>query len=125
MISHLHRGIAKLNSDMDLLEQVRMQDTYERLTKIINDVTDLGVFPSLVWVWTWDIALSTLRDFGEDEEFKVNLTEEEMFKVFWRDADKNGFTLEYGTEDLYDAIRDWMLEAGVVSYVEDEEDEDE
>jgi len=109
--------------DMDLLELTRMNDTYERLTKIINDVTDLGVFPSLVWVWTWDIALSTLRDLGEDEEFKVNLTEEEMFKVFWRDADKNGFTLEYGTEDLYDAIRDWMLEAGVVSYVEEAEDE--
>ena len=110
--------------DMDLLEQVRMQDTYERLTKIINDVTDLGVFPSLVWVWTWDVALSTLRDFGDDEEFKINLTEQEMFKLFWKDADKNGFTLEYGTEDLYDAIRDWMIEAGVVSYVE-EEDEDE
>ena len=112
-----------MTTDMDLLEQVRMQDTYERLTKILKDVTDLGVFPSLVWVWTWDIALSTLRDLGEDEEFKINLTEEEMFKLFWRDADKNGFTLEYGTEDLYDAIRDWMLEAGVVSYVEEDEDE--
>ena len=108
---------------MDLQEEVRMNDIYERLTKIIKDVTDLGVFPSLVWVWTWDVALSTLRDFDEDEEFKINLTEEETFKVFWRDADKNGFTLEYGTEDLYDAIRDWMLEAGVVSYVEEEEEE--
>jgi hypothetical protein len=109
--------------DMDLLELTRMNDTYERLTKIIEDVTNLGVFPSLVWLWSWDVALSTLRDFGEDEEFKINLTEEEMFKVFWRDADKNGFTLEYGTDSLYEAIRDWMLDADVVSYVEEAEDE--
>ena len=114
-----------MKSEMDLLEQVRMQDTYERLTKIIDQIGNLGVFPPLVWVWTWDVALSTLRDFGEDTEFKINLTEEEMFKVFWQDADKNGFTMEYGTEDLYEAIRDWMIDADIVSYVEEDEDEDE
>jgi hypothetical protein len=98
-----------------------MEDTYQRLTKIIEDVTNLGVFPSLVWLWSWDVALSTLRDFGEDEEFKVNLTKEQMFHLFWAQADQNGFTLEYGTEDLYEAIRDWMIDQDIVSYVEDEE----
>jgi len=107
--------------DMDLLERTRMEDTYQRLTKIIEDVTNLGVFPSLVWLWSWDVALSTLRDFGEDEEFKVNLTKEQMFHLFWAQADQNGFTLEYGTEDLYEAIRDWMIDQDIVSYVEDEE----
>jgi hypothetical protein len=125
MQSHSHRGIAKLNSEMDLQEQVRMQDTYERLTKIIEDVSNLGVFPSLVWVWTWDVALSTLRDFEDDEEFHVNLTEEDVFKFFWRDADKNGFSLEYGTEDLYEAVREWMIDEDVVSYKEDLEPDDE
>jgi len=110
---------------MDLQEQVRMQDTYERLTKIIEDVSNLGVFPSLVWVWTWDVALSTLRDFEDDEEFNVNLTEEDVFKLFWRDADKNGFSLEYGTEDLYEAVREWMIDEDIVSYKEDLEPDDE
>jgi hypothetical protein len=110
---------------MDLQEQVRMQDTYERLTKIIEDVGNLGVFPSLVWVWTWDVALSTLRDFEDDEEFHVNLTEEDVFKLFWRDADKNGFSLEYGTEDLYEAVREWMIDEDIVSYKEDLEPDDE
>jgi hypothetical protein len=102
-----------------------MQDTYERLTKIIEDVSNLGVFPSLVWVWTWDVALSTLRDFEDDEEFNVNLTEEDVFKLFWRDADKNGFSLEYGTEDLYEAVREWMIDEDIVSYKEDLEPDDE
>ena len=109
--------------DMDLLERTRMEDTYDKLTKIINDVSDLPVFPSLVWVWSWDVALSTLRDFGEDEEFKINMTEEQMFHLFWAQADTNGFSLEYGTEDLYEAIREWMIDQDIVSYKEEAEDE--
>jgi hypothetical protein len=109
---------------MDLQEQVRMQDTYERLTTIIDQISNVGVFPPLVWVWTWDVALSTLRDFDEDPEFKINLTQEQMFKVFWLDADKNGFSLEYGTDSLYEAIREWMIDADIVSYVEDEDEDD-
>ena len=110
---------------MDLLEQTRMDDTYERLTNILNQIGDLNVFPSLVWVWSWDIALSTLRDFNEDEEFKVNKNEKEVFELFWDQADKNGFTLEYGTDSLYEAIRDWMIDQDIAVYLEDEEEEDE
>lgn len=103
---------------MDLLEQTRMDDTYERLTNIINQVGDLNVFPSLVWLWSWDITLSTLRDFEEDDEFMVNMLEKDIFKLFWEQADKNGFTLEYGTDSLYEAIRDWLMEQGIVTSLE-------
>jgi len=109
---------------MDLLEQTRMEDVYKDITSIIDQISVLPVFPSLVWVWTWDVAKSTLRDFDEDLEYQVNLTEQEVFKKFWEDADQNGFSLEYGTEDLYEAIRDWMIDADIVSEVSDvEEDE--
>ena len=103
-------------TERDLQEQVRLDDTYERLTKIINDIGNLGVYPPLVWVWTWDVALSTRRDFEEDEEFIVHLDEKQMFDLFWDSADKNGWTLEYGTENLYEFIREWMIEENVVSY---------
>jgi hypothetical protein len=111
-------------TERDLQEQVRIDDTYDSLTNIIKQVTDLGVFPSLVWVWAWDVALSTLSDFESDEEFKVNMTEREMFERFWDGAEKNGFTLEYGTDILYEAIRDWMVDENIVTSLE-EEDEDE
>jgi hypothetical protein len=113
-----------LKAERDLLEQTRLDDTYERLTTIIKQVTDLGVFPSLVWVWSWDVALSTLQDFEVDEEYKVNKTERELFELFWDQADQNGWSLEYGTEDLHDAIRDWMIEQNIVTSL-DEEEEDE
>jgi hypothetical protein len=46
-----------------------------------------------------------------------------MWELFWTQADKNGFTLEYGTEDLYESIRDWMFDQGIIEEVEEEEEE--
>lgn len=110
---------------MDLQDKTRMEDVYKDLTEIIDKIGNVNAFPPLVWVWTWDLALSTLRDFKEDEEFIVNMDEKQMFELFWEQADKNGFSLEYGTEDLYEAVRDWMIDQGVVAYLEEEDEEDE
>jgi hypothetical protein len=49
-----------------------------------------------------------------------------MWELFFTQADKNGFSLEYGTEDLYEAVRDWMLDEGIIEEYDGEEaDEDE
>jgi hypothetical protein len=50
---------------------------------------------------------------------------EEVWELFWTQADVNGFSLEYGTEDLYDAIRDWMIDESIIELVQEEENEDE
>jgi hypothetical protein len=112
---------------MDLQEQTRMNDLYVEISQIIDKISELPVFPSLVWVWTWDVALSTYKDFQEDPEFIINKNIQEVWELFYTQADENAFSLEYGTEDLYEAIRDWMIDADIVSYgsIEDEEDEDE
>ena len=102
---------------MDLLEQTRIQDVYQDITYIIDKIGNLTVYPPLVWVWTWDVAKSILEDFEGDPDYVVNLNVEQVFQKFYQDADKNGFTLEYGTEDLYEAIRDWMIDADIVSWV--------
>jgi hypothetical protein len=100
-----------------------MNDVYGDITSIIDQISSLAVFPPLVWVWTWDVVLSTLRDFEEDEEYQVNKTSKEVFELFYEQADTNGFSLEYGTEDLYEAIRDWLTDTDIVTEVDgDEED---
>jgi hypothetical protein len=109
---------------MDLQEQTRIVDSYNDINLVIDQIGKLSVFPPLVWVWSWDVAKSILRDFEEDLEYQVNDTEYQVFEKFYTDADQNGFTLEYGTEDLYEAIRDWMIDADIVSEVLDEDDED-
>lgn len=110
---------------MDLQDETRMNDVYGDITNIINQIGKLPVFPPLVWVWTWDVALSTYRDFKDEPDYVVKKTIDEMWEIFWESADQNGFTLEFGTEDLYEAIRDWMIDEEIVVDAEDEEEEDE
>ena len=117
-------------SELDLQEKTRMQDTYVKIEEIIEKIRQLGAFPPLVWVWAWDVAKDMYIDFrdGGDPEYCVTVDEEELWELFWRDAEKNGFTLEYGVDDLHDHIRDWMFERNIVEDTpeeEDEEDEDE
>ena len=111
----------------DLQDKTRMQDVYKDITSIVDKIGELGVFPPLVWVWTWDVALTIWTDImeGGDPDYCTAKDEEEMWELFFTQADKNGFTLEYGTEDLYEAVRDWMTDEGIIEeYVEEDEDED-
>lgn len=113
---------------MDLQDKTRMQDTFKDINLIIDKIGELGVFPPLVWVWTWDVAITILKDIreGGEPDYCVTMDEEEMWELFFTQADKNGFTLEYGTEDLYEAVRDWMTDEGIIEEsVEEDEDEDE
>jgi hypothetical protein len=110
--------------EMDLQEKTRIIDAYKDINSIIDQISKLPVFPPLVWVWVWDNVLCEIKNFDEDPEYQVNLTELEIFEKFWEDADQNGFTLEYGTEDLYEAIREWMIDADIVSEVLDEDEDD-
>jgi hypothetical protein len=116
-----------LKAERDLQDRTRMQDIYRDINLIIDKIGELQVFPSLVWVWTWDIARDLYRNIqaGSEEEYCVTMEEEEVWQLFWEQADKNGFTLEYGTEDLDEHIRDWMIDQSIIELVQEEEDEDE
>jgi len=116
-----------LKAEQDLQDRTRMQDIYRDINLIIDKIGELQVFPSLVWVWTWDIARDLYRNIqaGSEEEYCVTMEEEEVWQLFWDQADKNGFTLEYGTEDLDEHIRDWMIDESIIELVQEEENEDE
>ena len=81
-------------------------DDKDKLNKCLDilDTTDLGL--SLVWLWTW----STIKNFMEDEQFIMKKTEDEMWDYLCEAvAAGHGFTLEYGAEQHYDEVMDWML----------------
>lgn len=110
---------------MDLLEQTRMQDTYRDMTVIIDKISELPVFPSLVWVWTWDVLVSMYKDYmpDVDDEWVTTMPLEDVWTLFWTQADENGFTLEYGTEDLTEHIRDWMIDESIIKSLDEDEDD--
>jgi len=114
-------------SNLDLQESTRMKDVYKDISLIIDKIGELQVFPPLVWVWTWDVAITILKDIreGGEPDYNVTMDEEEMWELFFTQADKNGFTLEYGTEDLYEAVRDWMIDEGIIESYDGDEEEDE
>lgn len=110
-------------TEQDLQDVTRMHDTHVALNSIIKDISNLNVFPPLVWVWAWDVLLSKLRYYAEDtEEYKVNeeFSEADIFTMFWQDADLNGFSLQYGSEQLEDDIFDWMLEKDILVLLDED-----
>lgn len=109
---------------MDLQDKVRGLDVRQDLDHIIDQISKLNVGLPLVWVWVWDVVKSTYEDFKTDDEYIVSMDLDEVWDLFWAGADKNGFTLEYGTEDLYEHVRGWMIDESIIVEV-DEYDEDE
>ena len=111
---------------LDLQELTRRDDAYVQLNKLIDGLKEVNAFPPLVWLWVWDMVKDRLNTYSpeEKEDFITNpkLSEKDVFDLFWEDADKNQFTLEYGLDSLDDAIFDWMLERDIIIEFEEEEE---
>ena len=116
-----------MKAEQNLQDRTRMLDTYNEIEDIIAKITKLPVGLPLVWVYAWDVArdLYTSIQEGQEEEYCVSEDIEDVWAMFWEDADKNGFSLQYGAEDLYEAIRDWMTDRNIIDEVPEEEEEDE
>ena len=105
--------------EVDLPEATRRNDTFNDLMEISNHLSEMSVFPSLLWVWAFDI----IKDIFDNNQFKdlaVNdyvdeavpegITLKQIFDKFWEDVDTLGFTMDHGGEILEEVIRDWMRE---------------
>jgi hypothetical protein len=106
-----------------MLESERKSRVHTTLKDMYKQLTELEVFPSLVWTWTYDI----IKSFENDSDYKFLMTEEQWFDLLWNNVDKADFSLTYGDEQIYEDIRDWLLDNDVMVDVladnEDSEDE--
>jgi len=114
-----------MSNELDLQDKTRMLDTYKDMNNIIDQIGKLSVFPPLVWVWTWDVVVDMYKNHepGVDDEYVTAMPLEQAWELFWTQADQNGFTLEYGTEDCYEHIRDWMIDESIIVSLDEEEDD--
>jgi hypothetical protein len=103
---------------IDIQDSTRRDDAYVELNKIIDSISNLCVFPALTWVYVWDIVKDKLDYYsvGTDEMYTSNpkLSEKNVFDMFWEDADKNAFSLEYGVEFLHERVQDWMTDRDIL-----------
>ena len=86
----------------------------------ILETTDLGL--SLVWLWTWD----TIKYNMQDDNYRCTVTEDEMWNHLCEAVGAGkGFSLEYGAEQIWEDISEWMIENKYLIDLEEEEEEDE
>ena len=82
-----------------MIDNVTKDIVRDRLDIIIEQLEAVPVFPSLVWLWTWDQIKSQYE--GD------YLTP--VFDKFWETADTEGWSLQYGTEAMSEHVTDWLI----------------
>lgn len=125
---------------MDLQEATRRDDVYRDLNDILDRVTKLPVFPSLIWLWSFDI-IKEIFDNNQYKDLAVNdyvdeavpegITLKQIFDKFWEDVDGFGLSMDSGGDIIEEVIRDWMRENDFLvaldedGWLDDEEEQDE
>jgi hypothetical protein len=128
-----------MENKLDIQEQTRRDDIYKDLNEIVDKITTLPVFPSLLWVWTFDV-LRNIYENNRYEDLAVNdyvdeavpagITLKQIFDKFWEDVDGIGLSMDLGDEIIDETIRDWMRENDFLvaldedGWLDDEEEED-
>ena len=115
--------------EIDLPEATRRNDVYSQLLEINQSLSDLTVFPSLLWAWAFDIMKdifdnNQITDLAAndyvDEAVPAGITLKQIFDQFWEDVDSLGFTMDHGGEILEETIRDWMREKDFLVALDDD-----
>ena len=133
MALHIHYHLllqkGKTVTDLDLQETTRRDDVYKDLLVINDKITNLPVFPSLGWVWTFDI-IKDIFDNNQfdhlaegdiaDEVIPSGMTLKQIFDKFYVDIDSLGIDMDMGGEILEEVIRDWMRENDFLVALDDD-----
>ena len=104
-------------TEIDIQEATRRDDVFRDLNEIIEKMSSMPVFPSLLWTWTFDI-IKDIFDNCQYKDLAVNdyvdeavpegITLKQIFDKFWNDVDSLGITMDTGGEIIEEVIRDWM-----------------
>ena len=121
--------VLKAQEQLDLQDATRRDDVYNQLNEIIDKLEKIPVFPSLVWVWTFDV----IKNIWDNEQFKdlatndyvdeaipEGITLKQIFDKFWIDVDTLGINIDFGSEIIEDVIRDWMRENDFLVALDDD-----
>ena len=104
-------------AQLDLQDQTRRDDVFDSLNEIIDKLSNLPVYPSLLWAWTFDIIreiyqnqyfdLLAVNDYV-DEAVPTGITLKQIFNKFWEDVDSLGINMDLDGQIIEEVIRDWM-----------------
>jgi hypothetical protein len=127
--ANIIESIDVLEAQKDLLDITRRDDVYNQMLQINDMLSNVAVFPSLLWAWTFDIIKdifdnNQIADLAEtdiaDEGIPEGVTLKLIFDKFWEDVDTLGFTMDNGGEILEECIRDWMRDNNFLVSLDDD-----
>ena len=106
----------------------RRDKSFEALNEIVDSLKKVNVFPVLTWLYVWDIVrdifehASIIENDGWDEYKAVEgVTLKQVWDKLFETADETQFSLEYGTDYLYESLHDWMIENDFIVMTDREE----
>jgi hypothetical protein len=117
-------------AELDLQEATRRDDIYRDLNEIVDKITNIPVFPSLLWVWTFDVMRNIYEnnqydDLAEndyvDEAVPSGITLKQIFDKFWEDVDGIGLSMDLGDEIIEETLRDWMRDNDFLVALDEDE----
>jgi len=124
--------VLKAQEQLDLQEQTRRDDVYNQLNEIIDKLQNIPVFPSLMWVWAFDIMKEIFDNYQikdlavndyVDEAVPEGITLKQIFDKFWDDVDNFGLSMDSGGDIIEETIRDWMRDNDFLVSLEEEDDD--
>ena len=112
---------------MDLQETTRRDDIYNDLVEIHSKLTVLPVFPSLMWLWAFDVLEENFRTYSQQpaddwQEYAVaeGVTLKTIFDKFWDDVEQIGLNMDLGGEVIQDVLFDWMIDNDFLVLLDDD-----
>ena len=108
------------NAQYDRGVKIKMQ-----LDQIVDNLNNMDIHMSLVWLWTWDLIRDKFENYSQDDVFisdytvTVGTTLDVIWDKLWANPPSD-FTLEYGAEQMDEAILDWMIDENFIVAVEDD-----
>jgi hypothetical protein len=106
-------------ANSDVGPQVKLQ-----LDQIINQLNNMPIGMSLVWLWVWDVISDKYKSYKQIDQYNDYVVPEGVtLDIIWEklwSGPPAEFTLEYGAEYVDEAIQDWMLDNGFLTVLDDD-----
>ena len=103
----------------DIGPQIKMQ-----LDQMVDHLNNMPIGMSLVWLWVWDLIRDKYKNYEFiDEMSDYVVTTGTTLDIIWEKLWANppsDFTLEYGAEQVDEAVLDWMIDNDFLSAVDED-----
>lgn len=104
----------------DIGPQIKLQ-----LDQMITSLSSMKITSPLIWLWVWDTIVEKYNQYEVIDNYNdfivaPDITLDIIFEKLYANPPAD-FTLEYGVDQMDEAITDWMIDQEFLVALEDDE----